>query len=131
MNMEFGASCAKLAEQKVLIQRMKCLPSLNGIGDCNGCCIFDPDTNTYLVDADDYEELTLMPIRAEPGRIVILRKMCDLCSLEMERNKSAEKAGKWGLPDVYEYRCKNGHVDSDEISYPKWEIRPMPKEKVK
>lgn len=67
-------------------------------------------------------------IRAEPARVVILRKMCDLCNLEMTRNKNAEKEYEWGVEQIYEYRCKNGHVDSDKRSYPTWEVRPMPKE---
>lgn len=64
-----------------------------------------------------------MSIKEFPGKVVILRKMCDICKLEMQRNKNAEKPGKWGLVDVFEFRCKNGHVDTDTKSYPTWEVR--------
>lgn len=69
-----------------------------------------------------------MSIKAYEGQVVILRKMCDLCSLEMERNKNAEKKGEWGEVRVYEFRCKNGHVDTDTRN-PSWEVRPVQRKK--
>ena len=68
-----------------------------------------------------------MTIKWRPAHVVMLHKFCDVkgCGLEMQEQEDQRPPINFSSnkPYIYQYRCPNGHVDSDKSLFPRWSVR--------